>query len=295
MMEDSSFESCCRLCLADNGTLIEIFHLQNDTTIVEMIKEICNVEIEEEDALPKEVCAECLDVVTAAFNLRAKSQNNDRLLRGEPEDECLKEELIEYEPEETNYEVVEIGYMIDAQGPPEVPNYSCDKCPEIKSTKEEIQQHIVDLHMHVCNICEKQCKTEFSLRNHISRMHNDDRIAVFTCEYCKASFKMAKKLEKHKKIHNYFDEIIDEDSKAIYKCRVEGCTKSFDSMTDKLFSHINLHEKGEKSKDEPESLVCPHCGNCYKSKQVLQQHIKRHFEGGDRYQCQSCPQKFKSW
>jgi KRAB domain-containing zinc finger protein len=290
---DASFESCCRLCLTDNATLIEIFQLQNDSTIVDMIKEICNVEIEEDDALPKEVCAECLDVITAAYSLRAKSQNNDRLLRGEFDEE-LKEEIIDYEPDEAEeaYEVVEIGYMVDST---DSQSFICDKCSEVKGSKEEIKQHILENHMHVCHLCDKQCKTEFSLRNHIHRMHNDERLAVFTCEYCKAAFKTHKKLEKHKTIHNYYDEIIGGNSKVNYKCRVEGCAKSFDSYSEKLFTHIKIHEKGEQLADTVETFICPHCGNCYKSKQILQQHIKRHFDTGEKYPCQNCPQKFKSW
>lgn len=283
-----AFEPCCRLCLADNSSYTDVFQLQNGFKAADLIKELCQVEIEANDSLPKEICFECLDVVTMAHNLRITSQKNDRLLRGEEEGILVKEEIIQYEPEPA-YDIVELGYFEDEN------SYNCDKCSVVKSTKEEIFMHIQETHLFICSICSKKCKTEFSLSQHNSRLHNgEERISVFSCDFCKTSFKTARRLEKHKQIHTYYDEIVDEAS-LVYKCRVENCAKSFENYSEKLFQHISYHERHDRSIISTEANVCPHCGQTYKSKQILQQHIKRHFDTGERYPCPSCPQKFKSW
>lgn len=75
-----------------------------------------------------------------------------------------------------------------------------------------------------------------------------------------------------------------------------------------MFEHMKNHKKHKYStqsrkgkprikriREDSESLVCPQCGQLYRTKQILQQHIKRHFDTGDKYPCGSCPQKFKSW
>lgn len=307
---ERNFESCCRLCLEESSHLRDVFESNNGNCIVEIIRNLCSIEINRNESLPKEICNNCLEILTSAFNLRLLSLRNDRFLKGYDQDVLIKEEkldLIKYEPSPcpspssascenlNSFDMVEVAY----DGLKEF--YLCDQCPEEKSNKEEIQTHIQHDHLHVCTICSKQCSSQAILKQHLNRVHCKE---ISTCDLCNVEFTTKKKLEKHKQIHLNFEEKLI-DGALSFECRSENCSKIFESSSKKMIEHVKYHKKQLQAKEKEkrrsstgggdESLVCPHCGQVYKSKQILQQHIKRHFDSSERYACPKCPQKFKSW
>lgn len=298
---ETNFESCCRLCLADNRNLNDVFRVnsENQVQLADMVREVCSIEVYKNDTLPKEICSECVEIVIAAYKLRLTSLKNDRIMRGY--DFAIKEEaddLIKYEPspspapyENFTFEIAEEEDIVEE-------SYHCDQCPEVRTSKFDLEHHIRHEHLHICSVCSKRYNSLSSLKIHFQRVHFKEKLP---CELCKMTFSSRKKLEMHEEIHLNFDETTNGELTS-YECIAENCKKVFDSYTDKMIDHIKYHKKRSKEKQTvkrrnstDESLVCPHCGQLYKSKQILQQHIKRHFDSGDRYSCPKCPQKFKSW
>jgi uncharacterized C2H2 Zn-finger protein len=307
---DGLFESCCRLCLAhlDSDQLNSIFQYENNHLIAEIISDVCSVDIHRNDLLPKEICTECYDIVTKAHLLRIKSQKNDQIMRGP--NLMIKEEaedLVKYEPLpspiafESSFDVIEEEEDDDEEDMNESKAaFNCDRCDEVRKSRQDIKVHIQHEHLNICSVCSKHCSSQAMLKQHLHRMHFKESIP---CDACHLSFATTTKLKKHKQIHVHYDEqTTDGDPQVHYKCRFEGCSKVYAGISEKMFEHFKYHKKQDPDRGKrkypstrDESLVCPHCGQIYKSKQILQQHIKRHFDSGDKYACPKCPQKFKSW
>jgi uncharacterized C2H2 Zn-finger protein len=303
---EGNFELCCRLCLKQNALLSSVFLIENEYQVVDMIRELFLIEIYRHDLLSKEICFECLEIITNAHKLRLKSQQNDRIMRESvlSQDFKIKEEadeLIKYEPMPSPDEHYEESFELEMFVAEDTEEYlRCDRCPEVRANKQEMCVHMQHDHLNCCSICSKQCSSHGALKQHVHRVHFKEYIP---CDLCKMSFTSKSKWDRHKKVHSHYDEVVGDDNQVSYKCVAEGCKKVYDFYSEKLFDHMKAHRKSGKEAGKvkrnytsgDQSLVCPHCGQIYKSKQILQQHIKRHFESGDRYACPKCPQKFKSW
>lgn len=271
---DNLFESCCRVCLGAGADMKHVFQLDCGVRIADMITEVFGIYILSNDNFPKQICRECFEVLKVAYPLKLKCMKNDRFLQGCGDIKDEIDDMIEYEPESMpspssphcdELDTVQIVYR-------------CDKCSEVRNSKEEMKVHI-KVHL---------------------RSHYKLNVKSCVCEICKMSFTTEKKLTKHKLIHDHYEwKVVNEN--VSYECRTENCVQVFDNYSNQLFAHIRNHAKeqnrgkGKRRICADESLVCPHCGQVYKSKQILQQHIKRHSEASDRFPCQKCPRKFKSW
>jgi uncharacterized C2H2 Zn-finger protein len=296
----------CRLCLKSSDNLINVFQSKKNHQIAAMIYNITSIDIYETDIFSKEICSVCCDVVSQAYELRLQSiRNNENLKQQNVKVENPDDDFIKFEPnptsdEENNcedyeapeYDIVEVSIQ------PFHP-FMCDKCPQTRSSKAELELHMENDHLanNFCTLCSKKFISPIILKQHMRRQHLSAE--ELTCEQCGEIMKTQKKLELHLEIHeNFFDEI-SENLEKTFQCRF--CSKKFTKCNEKreMYDHMRAHKRAKekeskRSRDEYESLVCPHCGNIYRTKQILQQHIKRHFET-DKYACSKCPAKFKSW
>lgn len=176
---------------------------------------------------------------------------------------------------------------------PPTESYHCDSCPKTTQSKRAIETHIQSKHStnNVCEICGKHLCSPVILRQHMRRQHLSEMDWI--CKQCNIRFKTQKKFEIHKQVHSFFviECVADETS---FQCRL--CPRRFTEYNKKMVNHIMYHKMEKKAaREESESLVCPQCGQIYRTKQILQQHIKRHSNTSLTYECEKCPQKFKSW
>lgn len=302
-------EESCRLCLLEHRNVTDVFEYRHEIEIATIIQEICSISITKEDLFSKSICEVCLEIILKAYELRCVSLGNDQFLKENGTNYKLmivKMENDETESEQYYESVVTEEVCLE----PESDNmreeqllevFQCDDCPETKPTKREIEAHIKSTHaaQNVCSICNKLFSSQVILKQHMRRQHLTEE--ELRCSECNMTFNTTKRLERHELMHKHFEERINESGDKTFHCR--NCTKSYDSCNEKLFLHIYYHRKNALDKEaspkkplgESESFVCPHCGQIYKTKQILQQHIKRHFETGEKYSCPKCPQKFKSW
>lgn len=308
-------EKVCRLCLEHDNEQESVTQMKNGLLIADMIEKITSVHVEDEAA--SKICSSCLEIITTAYELRLLSIKNDKYLRElhTVKEEFIVEDLIKYEPIDDEYTAIETTYeevveadLIhqDSDDTHEHEHHLCDICGESRCRKEDIREHIHRKHLskNCCIFCSKIFTSPAILSQHITRKHPN----AFSCPKCPSlKFKTKKKSEKHAVIHQYFaEDIYGNNNKNIYQCM--KCLKQVENTGDKLYDHIYYHRKiqsksigGDRSgsfsraRDDSESLVCPHCGVMLKSKQILNQHIRRHFDTGEKYPCTSCPQKFKSY
>lgn len=324
-------EDLCRLCLQRDESLTSVFEYRDDVLIADVIENICAIRIVAEDLHPKEICRNCRDILYKAHDLRVLSLRNDFILKGQDASYNFEvkmehsidigtDDMIKFEPSPSiepnsedelmmeysgnTFDIVEVSIDHTAQSEYQEERYQCDQCSEIETSKKAILLHIENEHLtdNICSICSKQFNSSTILKQHMRRKHGADE--SITCDQCNLSFKSPRKLAKHQEIHLHFVEEAGEDLSRKYNCLL--CSKKFDDYDDKLLVHIQYHKKHEKRKsyekqanskrtrEEFESLICPQCGQIYRTKQILQQHIKRHFEHY-AYACPKCPQKFKSW
>lgn len=321
-------ENSCRLCLQAAERLRSIFQFKDGYQIAEVIRTICSIAIDSEDKYSKEICCNCLKSLYIAHDLRVLSIKNDKYLKElDPSDSLFvkiepKEDFVKYEPSpspdgdgddndgrdysDNTFDIVEVSIQTATINDRPQVFYQCDRCPKLKTSKQSMEAHIKNEHLslNVCSLCTKQFSTLAIMKQHINRVHMTEE--ALTCNQCNVSFKTQIKLNRHQEVHSYYIEEFGEDLRRSFYCRF--CTKQFGELSERMFEHIKYHKKISKAKEEQgkqasakrareeyESLVCPHCGQIYRTKQILQQHIKRHFDTGDKYQCSKCPQKFKSW
>lgn len=314
----------CRLCLNSEQKTTDVFGFKGGHRISDLIELICIVRIEKGDVYSKLICLHCLDIVYKANNLRILSIRNNQLLKTQSDDnffvkneenvEDLKHEhspsMNQDEDHSTEYkgssysQIMEdsLQSLLYTEGNTSKSSYECDQCPEKTSKKRDIEFHIKKEHLSicVCYICSKNFCSEVVLEEHMRKKH----LSV-------GSLKSLKKLELHQEIHSYsFDK--PKDDMIEVKCRL--CLKLLQCNDKKISAHINHHKSSSAHdkasansniiekvpdvkiiRDNYESFVCPHCGKIFRTNQILQQHIKRHFDTCDKYACKLCPQKFKSW
>ena len=298
-------ENTCRLCLEEREDLEVI----NDDTknCVEMI---CLINCDCEDFLPNFICVSCLETVRKAFELRILSQKNDVLLREKLSNQFaikveMLDDMIKYESspscvdsdqesvQDTSFECVEESVTSLTVDEPEQTNFICDYCSAAVSSKRSLKVHIKNEHfsVHSCPSCDKHFKTEYEMVRHHKRIHVAEKLYI--CDQCNANFNTGQKYDRHKEIHKIFDVKLNGQDKKVYQCRL--CPRVFEKHSKSITDHIYHHNNRKKTRENSESLVCPHCGQIYRSKQILTQHIRRHFDTGDKYPCPKCPQKFKTW
>lgn len=71
----------CRVCANRGNFCLPINTMYENMPISVVIQVICPIRIVDDDPLPKEICAECYNIVLNAYKLREKSLISDKLLR----------------------------------------------------------------------------------------------------------------------------------------------------------------------------------------------------------------------
>jgi Zinc-finger associated domain (zf-AD)/Zinc finger, C2H2 type len=72
----------CRLCLSESEKFVDVSEVREGLPLSVIAMIICPIKIESSDNLPKQICADCLEVLINAYKLRDVSNSTDRYLRG---------------------------------------------------------------------------------------------------------------------------------------------------------------------------------------------------------------------
>lgn len=169
----------------------------------------------------------------------------------------------------------------------DAPRYVCTECGAKFDNSTHLERHKAshkDDRPWVCEVCEKDFKTQDNLRYHQLWVHTDEK--SFPCEDCDKSFKRKEALVLHRKDAHPEEEIdgtcdkcgkvfeslsklrwhisTDHNDKDKFEC--DKCDRKFDFKT-QLDKHLLSHS-------ETKSFVCNLCSAAYKRKDHLTRHMK---------------------
>ncbi|XP_065094340.1 zinc finger protein rotund isoform X2 [Ochlerotatus camptorhynchus] len=175
--------------------------------------------------------------------------------------------------------------------------YQCKMCPQIFTSKADLQLH-TQIHMreakpYKCSQCNKAFANSSYLSQH-TRIHLG--IKPYRCEICQRKFTQLSHLQQHIRTHT---------GDKPYKCRHQGCMKAFSQLSN-LQSHSRCHQTDKPFKcnscykcfsDEPSLLehipkhkeskhlkthICQYCGKSYTQETYLSKHMQKHSERTDK-------------
>ncbi|KAL9888413.1 rotund isoform 1-T1 [Glossina fuscipes fuscipes] len=175
--------------------------------------------------------------------------------------------------------------------------YQCKMCPQIFTSKADLQLH-TQIHMreakpYKCTQCSKAFANSSYLSQH-TRIHLG--IKPYRCEICQRKFTQLSHLQQHIRTHT---------GDKPYKCRHPGCQKAFSQLSN-LQSHSRCHQTDKPYKcnscykcfsDEPSLLdhipkhkeskhlkthICQYCGKSYTQETYLTKHMQKHSERTDK-------------
>lgn len=154
------------------------------------------------------------------------------------------------------------------------PEFECDTCKKVFSTKYVLDYHIKSQHMGIkkqflCPTCGKSFSQKNSFLQH-SNVHKG--LKPYQCEHCGKSFAYEKSLKEHRFMH---------DNILRFKCEV--CGKQFRQSTS-LQSHRKIHK-------EAKDFLCGTCGKGFTQKQALVRHERIH-NGRKPFCCGLCLRTF---
>lgn len=156
----------------------------------------------------------------------------------------------------------------------------CIKCKFKFVSEDEFINHVCKAvsDVYECEICFKQYKSRFALKEHKEITHEDN--SLFICSICKASFKLQKSLRRHElKIHKL---------KPTHTCTT--CGEKFDNKI-LLRKHSQTHMEPAS---EPKCFLCQVCGLKLKCTSKIKAHLESHSDTRN-YNCDKCPKTYKTY
>lgn len=201
----------------------------------------------------------------------------------------------------------DVDQFIPAQTKVRLEGFSCSHCSKVMFSKIEYRRHVKSHDFkHVCNVCQKGCKTALLLKIH-KRSHS--KVGQLSCKVCARSFSNIYCLKEHIKYHksSHFKKpteemlikaAINKHNKDIVKLKshtssktclssisklikleCEICQKTFSSEK-RLENHARVHQS---------TYICGICKKAFGSVPKLKIHLRFH---GRMFQCETCEKSF---
>uniref|UniRef100_A0A1I8JWA2 Protein krueppel n=1 Tax=Anopheles quadriannulatus TaxID=34691 RepID=A0A1I8JWA2_ANOQN len=309
----TSFTTCCRLCLScsESEDYYDIYlssiASHSETTFVEAIQKITNVELISNSKLPSKICRHCAARIDDAFCfVRDFHRTNEMLQNYLDNEECDKEEAEEIdlttvqelcELDLTDQQIVtdEENENEQREGSEEPENPDDEQLVHQRHDTSEqpsgtnrgltavdfILQQITTSPQkkkrrpdksalkHQCNECDKSFLRRSNLVDHL-RLHA--KLKVFACDFCDKRFVQSGNLKSHMRTHT---------AERPYRCSV--CQKGF-TQSSALKTHMLAHTNTKP-------FACDVCDKAFVSSSDLCKHKLTH-SAQKRYRCVICPERF---
>ncbi|OXA45027.1 Zinc finger protein 26 [Folsomia candida] len=158
--------------------------------------------------------------------------------------------------------------------------WECPKCSKSFKTHGDLNRHIArhDPDGNVkCEVCGLLSKNRVALSSHVVRIHSNRKRP--SCNTCHRMFSNSTNLREHiKAAHNTKE-------RPRFPCTFPGCEKSYLNK-----GHISRHVNYEHAQN-PVRFPCTLCGNEFKARFELEQHISTHTTEKP-YNCATCGMSF---
>lgn len=294
---DNVMSSRCRVCL--NPCSISIFDSENSSDILDALKFVGDIVIDENDDYPKSLCSKCHMFVKTAILFKKKAKQTDAALkqhkyfktetkcedpveiddfndssndddrvdddRADDDDNWVMKETaavnIEVKTEKHEQEKVKLS--------PKVTCRICGKIVNRSYYREHLTMHDPNPHQWVCEICGKSFRLRCAYHNHSLRHRND---FPHKCPLCPYRGRYKELLKTHMRTHS-----------GDYRYMCTECPARF------LFkSNLNTHMLKHK---EPQ-FKCDSCKRAFHSKLFLQRHFEADHLGIRNHVCNICGKAF---
>ncbi|XP_067640881.1 gastrula zinc finger protein XlCGF58.1-like isoform X2 [Eurosta solidaginis] len=173
-------------------------------------------------------------------------------------------------------------------------SWQCDVCKSYMSSEVALQDH---RHAHqnerpnVCQFCSKRFTTTSNLRQHMRGVHTKEYEkllkgagdTIVQCEMCKKQL-LQRNLDKHMALHSRKEREAKE-AQTIFLC-------AYCSRECKNQKSLNQHEKSHQGASPDIIYICDDCGRSYATQHLLQQHRKQAHKDRDNF-CPICGNAFK--
>lgn len=154
-------------------------------------------------------------------------------------------------------------------------NYQCGDCSSYFRHKQDLLHHYKSSHSQESSRCECSLPSKRHLSRHVSRAHGTDEI--FTCDFCKSSFKCRENLYRH---------IMDvhlEPEGGGSKC--DFCGKIF-KLKNSLKIHISVVHL------ETDESACWYCHKVFKRRADMKKHVRYVHNEVKNFECSLCNCRF---
>ncbi|CAG9810684.1 unnamed protein product [Chironomus riparius] len=253
-------DDLCRICRKDcynNSTSIKSKH--EGVPISEMLTKTCPIDITFDDPisqlLPKSICNDCLEVISAAFNLQRVCVESDQYFRSMiSNDQIVVKDEFEIKEEELpipdDIEVISDGEYHEQETEHVTYLVPVNKKRKIAATTfnprlVQITGRRSDSH-YECNFCLIQTKPRQAMLKHMKQEH-DPAFLPHGCDFCAARFKSEDKKYLHENVRH-----INEFPEAIIceVCGVNGISE--EGMKNHMKDDHKIFKPSKRKRDEDE-------------------------------------------
>uniref|UniRef100_A0A1Q3F817 C2h2-type zn-finger protein n=1 Tax=Culex tarsalis TaxID=7177 RepID=A0A1Q3F817_CULTA len=165
-------ETICRICLAGSGgdidsLLIDIFPQEQEDfergfPVPDAFRDICGLEVLEDDLLPKQLCSICYSKLEQAFGLRGQAQKSHETLSNVLSKTVEGGQYEEEQEDDDEDRLYEAEYLDDQE--------SVELETDVKVEQTELQAD-AEVQEVICCGCDAAFRTENELRRHAGRTH----------------------------------------------------------------------------------------------------------------------------
>ncbi|CAH2093128.1 unnamed protein product [Euphydryas editha] len=266
----------CRSCSNEDGC-ISIYNQTDDEglDLAQKLRIIGGIEIDESDALPSQICLNCVKELENAYKFRRKCQETDRELRNNSSNK-IKIEIqadnnhrpMKNDGEDQESQDFEVDIHYD-----DLPEETTAKPKRMIMGEKKIarRKKVRKLRYDYWKVCEVCGKHTRNLISHLD-MHASDK--CYSCDICEKKFKFKSGLIVHKAVHN-----------PTPKKTCEVCGKSFHILA-QYRRHFAYHANERK-------FECETCGKRFNSLDILRVHNRSHTDERP-FSCSECGKTFRT-
>lgn len=226
-------------------------------------------QVDQSDALPAQICLECVKELENAYKFRRKCQEADRELRNSSnikiEVQTDNNNELKHHDNGESQDFMDLNYD-------DLPDESSKRTRPIKSEKKVTKKKKIAKmrydYWKVCEICGKHT------RNLISHLDVHSKEKTYSCDICHKKFKFKSGLIIHKAVHN-----------PTPKKTCEVCGKHFYIMA-QYRRHYAYHANERK-------FECETCGKRFNSLDILRVHNRSHTDERP-FSCSECGKSFRT-
>ncbi|KAK3780011.1 hypothetical protein RRG08_029707 [Elysia crispata] len=180
-----------------------------------------------------------------------------------------------------------IDKFIPSKAKVRLDGFSCGQCSRVLLTKSEYRKHIKSHSMtHVCNVCQKGCKTALLLKIHLRSHKNENKLS---CKSCSRKFATLQFLKDHLKTHK--DTSTKKPDQSLIKAVITKHNKDIKMM--KVSELQDLAQPKGRQTNTPVSrkatFECKICHRMFTSEKRLSNHTYTH---KGLFPCSVCSKSF---